>query len=90
MSVYMVERNFKGISLEDLGLAKSAASDKAVELRQGGMEISYVRSVFVPVDGRCFCLFEAASEANVRSLNTQAGLPFENIVPVLEVTPEFV
>ncbi|QOF69482.1 DUF4242 domain-containing protein [Aminobacter sp. SR38] len=87
MSVYMVERDLKGISMEALGSAQKAAISKATEMSAAGTEIKYLRSTFAPEDGRCMCLFEANSDTDVKRLNEDAGLPYHNIVPALDLTP---
>ncbi len=87
MSVYMVERNLMGISMQDLGGAQSAAIAKAADMRGNGIDISYLRSTFAPQDGRCMCLFEAQSAADVEALNDAAGLPYNQVVPALDLTP---
>ena len=87
MSVYMVERDLKGIAMEDLAGAQKAAIAKAEEMRRGGSDIRYIRSTFAPEDGRCMCLFEAGSDADVRRLNDECGLPYGRVVPALDLTP---
>ena len=87
MSVFMVERNLQGISMDDLGGAQKAAISTAAEMKQGGTNISYIRSTFSPDDGRCFCLFDAENEADVRALNDTAGLPYSAVTPALDLTP---
>lgn len=87
MAVFMVERELKGIAMADLAAAQKAAIGKAEEMRGGGTEIRYLRTAFAPEDGRCMCLFEAKSEAEVRRLNDEAGLPYSRVVPALDLTP---
>lgn len=87
MSVFMVERDLKGISMEALGGAQKAAIDKAREMSSSGTDIKYIRSTFAPDDGRCMCLFEAGSDAAVKRLNDDAGLPYNRIVKALDLTP---
>ena len=87
MSVFMVERDLKGIAMEDLAGAQKAAIGKAEEMRQSGSDIRYIRTTFAPEDGRCMCLFEAASDAEVRRLNDEAGLPYSRVVPAMDLTP---
>jgi hypothetical protein len=76
MSVYMVERNLKGVSMEDLGGAQRAAINKGGKMSASGTAIQYIRSIFAPEDGRCMCLFDAASDADVGRLNDDAGLSY--------------
>jgi hypothetical protein len=87
MTVYMVERNLMGISMEDLAGAQKAAIATAGQMTAEGDAISYIRSTFAPGDGRCMCLFEGTSEAQVRRLNDSAGLPYDRVVPALDLTP---
>ena len=76
----MVERNLKGISMEALAGAQQAAITKS-----SGTDTRYIRSVFSPEDGRCFCLFEAPSADAVKRVNDEAGLPYTNVVKALDL-----
>ena len=87
MSVFMVERSLKGISMDDLGGAQKAAIAKAEEMRKTGTEVRYIRSTFTPDDGKCMCLFEADSSETVRKLNDDAGLPYSRVVEACDLTP---
>ena len=87
MTTYMVERSLAGISMEDLGGAQKAAIAKAVEMTTAGTEIGYIRSTFTPDDGRCMCLFDGKSIADVERLNDEAGIPYDNVVEALDLTP---
>lgn len=87
MTVYMVERDLKGISMDALGAAQKAAIGKAAQMAVEGTAIRYIRSTFAPEDGRCMCLFDAASDADVKRLNDAAGLPYHRVVPALDLTP---
>ena len=87
MTVYMVERDLKGISMADLGAAQQAAIKTTQAMTAQGTGISYIRSTFAPEDGRCMCLFDAASDTDVRRLNDDAGLPYHSVVAALDLTP---
>ena len=87
MTVYMVERDLKGISMADLAGAQLAAIKTAQDISAQGTAISYIRSTFAPEDGRCMCLFDAASDTDVRRLNDTAGLPYHRVVAALDLTP---
>jgi hypothetical protein len=87
MSVYMVERNLKGISMEDLGSAQKAAIEKAGEMTAAGTDVRYIRSTFAPEDGRCMCLFEAQTAEDVARLNDEAQIPYTRVVDALDLTP---
>ena len=87
MSVFMVERNLKGIAMADLAAAQKAAISKAVEMSKAGPVIRYIRSVFAPDEGCCMCLFDAETRDQVQRLNDELKLPYETIVPALDLTP---
>lgn len=63
MSVYMMERDLRGISTEDLGGAQKAAIAEAAKMPGEGSRIDYIRSTFAPEDGRCTCLFDGENAA---------------------------
>lgn len=86
MSVFMVERNLKGISMEDLAGAQQAAIATAKQMTDQGERISYIRSTFAPEDGRCMCLFDGESADQVRRLNDTAGLPYDKVVEAYDLT----
>jgi hypothetical protein len=87
MSVFMVERSLGGISMDDLGGAQQAAIGKAAEMTAAGIPVRYIRTTFAPDDGRCMCLFEAQSSGDVQRLNDEAGLPYDRVVPAMDLTP---
>lgn len=85
MTVFAVERSLPGISLPALAGAQAAAIDAAARSSTGGVAVRYLRSVFQPGDGRCVCLFEAASAEAVRSVNDAAGLPYSAVSEALDL-----
>lgn len=87
MSTFMVERHLGSISMDDLGGAQKAAIAKGKEMTAAGTPVRYLRSTFAPDDGRCMCLFEAEKSDDVQRLNDEAGLPYDRIVPAMDLTP---
>ena len=87
MTVFMVERDLAGISMDDLAAAQKTAIDTAQQMTSVGEKVSYIRSTFAPEDGRCMCLFEGESKDQVRNLNDKAGLPYNRVVQALDLTP---
>lgn len=87
MTVYMVERELKGVSMEDLAGAQRAAIATAGDMTAKGDQITYIRSTFAPEDGRCMCLFEGKDADQVRRLNDAAGLPYTRVVEAMDLTP---
>ena len=82
MSVYMVERELPGISMDDLAAAQQAAIKISPEF--GGR---YIRSTWLPDQERCMCLFEAPSADVVQAIQVKAKIPFTRVVPALDLTP---
>lgn len=87
MSVFMVERNLGGVTMDQLAAAQQAAIAKAKVMSASGRPISYIRSTFAPADGRCMCLFEAGDVADVTRLNDEAKIPYFRVVEALDLTP---
>jgi len=87
MAVYMVERDLKGITMEQPAAAQKLAIQTGKDLSAGGKQVRYIRSTFVPGEARCMCLFEAPNPQNVKELNEKAQIPFSRIVEALDLTP---
>jgi hypothetical protein len=87
MTVYMVERELNGISMSDLAAAQQRAILTSKEYTARGTPMRYIRSTFAPEDGRCFCLFEGNSTADVERLNKDAAIPYSRVVEALDLTP---
>ena len=87
MAVYMVERELKGITMDQLAAAQRAAIDTGKQLTAAGKSVRYLRSTFVPGEARCMCLFEASNPGLVKELNETAKIPFTRIVEAMDLTP---
>jgi muconolactone delta-isomerase len=88
MSVYLVERDLPGITMEDLAECQKRAIQMGKEMTAQGREVRYIRSTFVPGENKCMCLFEAPSVENVREANERASIPFTRIVAAEDLTPD--
>ena len=87
MAVYMVERELAGISMEQLAGAQKAAIETSQRFSDEGKPVRYIRSVFVPGEARCMCLFEASNAADVEAVNKTAAIPYTRVVEALDLTP---
>ena len=87
MTVYMVERDLTGVTMEQLRAAQKAAIETSQRYTSEGKAVRYIRSTFVPGDARCMCLFESSSQELVKDVNETAGIPFTGIVEALDLTP---
>ena len=87
MTVFMVERDLTGLTMEQLAGAQKAAIETSNKFTAEGKPVRYIRSTYVTGDARCMCLFESDSQDLVKDVNETAVLPFNNIVEALDLTP---
>lgn len=87
MSVYMVDRDLPGISMEELASAQQRAIDWSQRYRSEGKNVRYIRSTFVPGEAHCMCLFEAPNSDVVAQLNDDAEIPYTRVTEALDLTP---
>lgn len=88
MPVFMVERDLPGITMEELAAAQKRAIRTGKELTAEGRQVRYIRSMFVPGESKCMCLFEAPTPDLVREANERAHIPFTRIVIAEDLTPK--
>jgi hypothetical protein len=50
--------------------------------------VRHIRSLFVPADDSCFHVVAGASAEAVRTAMEHIEIPFERIVPVVEISPK--
>ncbi len=87
MPVYMVDRNLPGITADQLAAAQKSAIATTQKFTAEGKNVRYIRSMFVPGESRCMCLFEAASSDLVKEVNEAAKIPFSRVVEAEDLTP---
>jgi len=87
MKTYMVERELKGITMDQLAAAQKRAINTGQQVTAAGQPVRYIRSVFVPGDARCMCLFESSSPKLVEDLQAKAHIPYTRVVEALDLTP---
>lgn len=87
MTVYMVDRDLPGIAMDDLAAAQRRAIDTAAAMQGQGKPVSYIRSVFVPGESHCMCLFDATNADLVAELNDVAEIPYTRIIEALDLAP---
>lgn len=87
MPIYAAERDLPGITMDQLAGAQRAAIETSQQRTAEGTPVRYLRSMFVPSDSRCTCLFEADDADAVREVNQRAGIPFTRIVEAYDLTP---
>jgi len=51
-----------------------------------GTPVRYMRSIFIPGEDKCYCLFEGESADTVRQANERAELPVKSISEAWSIT----
>ena len=83
----MVERDLKGITMDQLAAAQKRAIEVSKKHSDDGSKVRYIRSIFVPGEDRSMCLFEAEDLDAVIAVNKEAEVPFTRVVEALDLTP---
>ncbi len=87
MSVFMVDRDLPGITLEQLADAQKAAIETSRRFTEEGRPVRYIRTMYVPGEAHCMCLFEAGDACDVQDVNDEAGIPYTRVVEAMDLTP---
>lgn len=87
MPVFMADRELPGITLPQLADAQRAAIQTSERFTAEGKPVRYLRSMYVPGESHCMCLFEAKDPGTVEAVNKAAGIPFTRIVEAYDLTP---
>jgi hypothetical protein len=77
---YLVEAYTPKRDRKDLAAIVAQVRRQAARMRRDGIEVRYLRPIFVPEDETCFHLFEAASADVVSELHRRARLSYDRIV----------
>ncbi|HUF87987.1 MAG TPA: DUF4242 domain-containing protein [Thermohalobaculum sp.] len=88
MSKYLVERHLPGIKPEELAAAAARAKATTAEMTAAGTPVRYLRSIFVPGEEKCYCLFDGPSAEVVREVNRQAQIPFEQVTEAMHIASD--
>ena len=88
MPQYVVERHLPNFTGEQVAAAAKRAKETTSEMTREGTPVRYLRSIFIPGDDKCYCLFEGESADLVRQANQRAELPVESISEALSITAE--
>jgi hypothetical protein len=75
---FVVERYAPDLDLEDVRSKEPAA-------REAGRPIRYLGSIVIAAEETVFSVFEADDADVVAEVNGRAGLPFDRVVPIVEL-----
>ena len=88
MPQYVVERHLPNFTGEQLAAAAKRAKQTTLAMTREGMPVRYLRSIFIPGEDKCYCLFEGESAESVLQANQRADLPVQSISEALSITTE--
>ena len=88
MPQYVVERHLPNFTGEQVAAAAKRAKQTTLAMTREGTPVRYLRSIFIPGEDKCYCLFEGESPDSVLVANQRAELPVENISEALSITTE--
>ena len=86
MATFMVERYLPGAGWA--ATAEFFAQQAALHRIAEGRRVRHLRSLFVPQDEQCFVLFEAVSAQSLVEAIQRAGIAYERIAEVIDLTSE--
>jgi hypothetical protein len=87
MPTFVADRDLPGITLDQLGAAQRAAIETSQRFTAEGKPVRYIRSLFVPGEAHCLCLFEAPNAELVEEVNRAAQIPFTRVTEAMDLTP---
>ena len=88
MTLYLVDRDIPGVTMDQLVAAQRAVIVVSQRFTARGEYVRYIRSTYLPDESRCMCWFEAPSAEAVAEVNEVAKVPFDRILEAIEFTPE--
>ena len=83
MAEFLVELYAPRSDEDAVELDSQRARRAADELARQGLQVRFVRSVFVPEDETCFYLYEASSAGNARRAAQRAGLRVDRVTEAI-------
>jgi hypothetical protein len=85
LATFLVERYWPGITEATFLAAHDRLRTAAETLHGQGIEVIHLRSTLAAGEEAVFSFFKARSMADVAEANRRGGVPFDRIVPVVEV-----
>ena len=82
---FVVERYAPELTLERMRAGEARARRAAAAISRSGQRVRYVGSIVIEAEQTIFSVFEADAPGAVEEVNRRAELPFDRIVPVIEL-----
>lgn len=80
VSRFLVELDRPDLSGAEIQALAERSRVVAAEMRGEGASLRYLRTIYVPEDGRCFFLFEGGSSDEATEAAGRAGLALSGLV----------
>ena len=84
-SRFIAERYWPGLTLERLESGEAAVRRASAALTREGRPVRYLGSILIASEETAFSVFQADDAESVAEANRRAGLPFDRVVPVMEL-----
>jgi hypothetical protein len=88
MGIFLVDRVFPGATLDQIVEAQRTLMEMSRRFAARGEHIRYLRGIYIPVESRCLCLFEALDVQMVEEVNEVARVPFTRIIEAVDLPTE--
>lgn len=82
-SIFLVERYIPQLERADIELLAERLAAASAELQAEGRDVHWLRSLAVPDDETCLCIFSAQTRADVEEANRRASAAYERIIETL-------
>jgi hypothetical protein len=87
MPLYAVERDLCHVTPEQLQRGLHDVLRLCSQFGLQGKNVRYISSVVLPAEGRGLCVFGAQNSEWIKEVQDAAGMPYSQIVPLLDLTP---
>lgn len=87
MPIFVADIVLPDVTHEQLVATQKEAIEMSRRFTAEGRSVRYVRSIVIPSESHCICLFEAENAKIVQEVNEAAQIPFTRIVEAMELTP---
>ena len=87
LSRFLVELDRPDLVSAEIQALAERSRAVAAEMRGEGASLRYLRTIYVPEDGRCFLLFEGGSAIEVGEAGRRAGLAPTRLVEAIRLEP---
>jgi predicted regulator of Ras-like GTPase activity (Roadblock/LC7/MglB family) len=82
--VFIAERDIAGVTAAHIGDVHRALGAAARRVTTPDHPVSYLRTIYIPGENRCICVFQANDAATVALVNDTAQVPLGQIAESIE------